>query len=374
MATDLYSKLGMKEFDQMIADTLQAIVNSGTGITNTSAGTVIRTLVESILDNNDMSNYYISYVYGALGIDDAEGEDLDRLISILGLARYSATYSTGVVTMYTGGEPAQYDIPIPYGSIVSTRQDSNGNIIEFTVSDSDVILTAGNTSVNVNIIAVDAGHIYVPAGALSVLNSSISGIQSVANTAEINSGTDVEDDETLRIRTKTMSKSFGKCTDSAIKFAVEAITGVLSCTIIDMMNGIGTTGVIVSTSIVPPPAELITEITNIVKQTKASGIAAFIVYPTIKGIDLDINISGIEFNVDLVIETISNYVNSLDIGQSFIISQNERKILNALDSNYGNNDDVDIITNVPTSNQVPASTEIIRIDTLTINGTLYSIS
>lgn len=372
--SDLYDKLGIKEFDQMVADTLQAIVNADVGITNTSPGSVIRTIVESILDNNDMSNYYISYVYRALGIDDATDSDLDRLVSILGITRYGATHATGVVTMDTGGEPAQYDIPIPYGSVISTRQDSKGNIIEFTVCDDDIVLKAGDTSVDVNVIAVEPGHVYIPAGSLSVLNSSISGIQSVVNTSEINSGTDVEDDESLRNRTKVMSKSFGKCTDSALKLAVEEIDGVLSCTVIDMMEGVGTTGIIVSTSVVPPPVELSDKILSVVRETKASGIKASIVYPTIKYISIDITIDGITFTPEIVIESISNYVNSLDIGQSFIISQMERKILNAIDDNYNENDNADITTVSPISNQIPTPTEIIRVDSLTINGISYDIN
>lgn len=370
MATDLYSKLGMRDFDTMVADTLQSIVDKNVGITNTSTGTVIRTIVESILDNNDISNYYISYVYGALGIDDAEGEDLDRLIAILGVTRYNATYATGTATMYTGGEPAQYDIPIPYGSIISTRQDTNGDIVEFSVSDDNAILQAGSISTSVNVVAIVAGHTYVPAGALSVLNSSISGIQSVANTIEINSGDDIESDEELRVRTKEISKSFGKCTDSAIKLAVENIDGVLSCTVIDMMNGIGTTGVIVSTSIIPPPSSIINEINSVVKNTKASGIASFIIYPTIKYIDIEIEISGagMAFTEDIVVETLTNYANSLDIGQIFILSQAERKVGNAIDDNYGDNDRSDVRIVSPNVNQVPASTQIIRINSIMING------
>jgi uncharacterized phage protein gp47/JayE len=374
MADSLYSKLNIKEFDQMVADTLQAIVDKRVGITNTGAGTVIRTITESILDNTDMTNYYIAYVYHALGIDDAEDEDLDRLVSILGVVRNSATFAIGMVTMYTGDEMAQYDIPIPYGSIISTRQDSSGNIIEFMVSDNNTVLLANTDRVDVNVIAVTAGHTYIPAGSLCVLNSSISGIQSVANTAEINNGEDVESDNDLRVRVKTISKSFGRCTDSAIKLAVEGIVGVLSCTVLDMMNGVGTTGVIVSTSIVPPPAELVAEIDTMVKATKASGIAAFVVYPTIKYIDIVITINGVSFDDDTVIGTISDYINSLDIGQSFIISQAERKVGNIIDINYSNNDDADVIITSPASNQVPASTEIIRVNTITINGVVYQIS
>ena len=39
----------IREFETMVADTLSRIINSGVGIDNTSTGSVVRTLVESIM-------------------------------------------------------------------------------------------------------------------------------------------------------------------------------------------------------------------------------------------------------------------------------------------------------------------------------------
>jgi uncharacterized phage protein gp47/JayE len=372
MVTDLYSVLGIKEFDQMVADALQYIVNAKVGITNTNAGTVVRTLIEAIADNDDMSNYYTAYVYSALGLDEATGNDIDRLISILGITRDSATAATGVVRMSTGDEPASGDIVIPYGHIISTTQDTDGTVIEFTVSDTGKVLPSGGTYIDVNVVASIPGRIYIPAGALSVLNSSISGIETVTNINAIDSGSDAESDDELKLRTKTVSKSFGKCTDSAIKMAVEAIDGVLSCTVIDMMNGVATTGIIVATEVIPPPDGLVATINDVVKATKASGIAASVTYPSIKSIDINITITGTH-DRDVVASAIVGYVNSLNIGQIFYVRQMERKVLNAIDPDSFDNDSLDISTSAPTSNQVPTSTQIIRLNSLTIDGTAYTL-
>lgn len=372
MVTNLYDKLGIKEFDQIVADALQRIVDANVGITNTNAGTVIRTIIEAMADNDDMSNYYVAYVYSALGIDDAEGEDLDRLVSILGVTRDNAKSATGVARMSTGGSPAGSNITIPYGHIISTKQDTDGTVIEFTVADTGKILTAGSTYVDVNVVASVAGKVYIPVGALSVLNSSISGIQSVTNMSAIDSGSDAETDEELRIRTKTISKSFGKCTDDAIKMAVEAISGVLSCTVIDMMSGVGTTGVIVATEVIPPPSDLVTTINNVVKATKASGIMASVTYPSIKSIAVSVTVTGTHDRTT-VANAIIDYVNSLNIGQTFYVKQMERKILNAIDPDSLDNDSLDVTTSAPTSNQVPTSTQIIRLSSLTIDGTAYAL-
>ena len=372
--TDLTKKLGIKDFDQMVADTLQAIVDSGVGITNITPGSVVRTIVEAILDNTDATNYYISYVYGALGINEATDNDLDRLVAILGIVRKESTYATGVVTFSTGDEPYAYDISIPYGYEISTRQSADNMIYTYLVNEENVVLPAGQTSIDVEVRSEIAGHQYLPAGSLRVMGKSIIGIESVINNSEINSGSDRESDDDLRSRTKEYVTTFGKCTDNALKMAVEEVNGVINCTVVDQYGGIGTTGVIVVPEILPVIDSVAEEINKVVADTKASGIKAFIVYPTIKYIDIDITVTGVD-TVDsaLILESISDYINSLRVGQTFVIKQMERKILNTIDSNDVENDDIDINTTLPAENVVCTTEEIIRVNNITVNGVIYNV-
>lgn len=369
---DLYNKLGIKDFDQMTADTLQSIVDSGVGITNTTPGSVVRTIVEAILDNVDAMNYYINFVYNALGIDEATGEDLDRLISILGVTRKQPTYATGVVTFSTGDAPYAYDIVIPYGYEVSTRQTNDGTVYTYLVNEENIVLPAGQISIDVNVRASIPGHQYLPAGSLSVMGKSIVGIASVVNQDAVNSGDDVETDDELRNRTKEIVSAFGKCTDNALKMAVEEVDGVINCEVVDQYNGIGTTGVIVVPEILPIVDSVAEQINKVVAETKASGIRAYIIFPTIKYISINIEITE---TVDdaLVIESIFEYVNSLRVGQTFVIKQMERKILNAIDENHIQNDDIDINTITPSGNVTCATEEIIRVNTITVNGVVHDV-
>lgn len=370
--SSLYEKLGISEFDEMVSDTLQAIVDSGVGITNTTVGSVVRTLVEAILDNVDATNYYAGYIYDAMSIDSATGEDLDRLVLILGIVREQSAHATGIVTFSTGDAPYDYDIPIPYGYEISTRQASDGTIYTYTVDEEDVVLVAGETSTDVRVKSEIPGHQYLPAGSLCVMGKSIIGIATVENKNEINSGSDQESDEALRRRTKEYVTSFGKCTDNALKVAVEGVDGVINCTVVDQYNGVGTSGIIVVPEILPATEEVITEIDKVVAETKASGIKVFIIYPTIKYIDIDVTITGTVDSL-IVLESVSNYVNSLKVGQTFVIKQMERKILNAIDDNNIENDDIDISTTIPAENVTCGSEEIIRINSITVNGVVHDV-
>lgn len=364
--------LGIKDFDQLVSDTLQTIVDSGVGITNTSVGSVVRTLVEAILDNVDVTNYYAGHIYDAMSINDAVGNDLDRLVLILGITRELASAATTVVTFSTGDEPYAYDISIPYGFEVSTRQGSDGTIHTFTVTEENVVLKAGETSIDVNVKCDEVGHLYLPVGSINTMGRSIIGIASVINKNEVNSGKSDESDDDLRRRTKEYITAFGKCTDNALKMSIESIDGVNNCTVIDQYSGVGTTGVMVVPDIIPVLDSIVKDVEDVVANTKASGIKVFIIYPTIKYIDISITLTGTVDN-NVVLEAISNYINSLEVGQTFVIRQMERKILNAIDLNNIENDDVDIDTLLPDSNVTCESDKIIRVNTVTINGEVYDV-
>lgn len=369
----LYEKLGIKSFEEMTDDTLQAIVDSKVGITNTAVGSVVRTIIEAILENVDVSNYYAAYVYDALSIDTATGDDLDGLISIFGITRRQPTKAVGVVTFSTGDEPYAYDISIPYGHEISTRQGSDGVIYTYLVNEEDVILPAGQTSIDVEVIAEASGHQYIPAGALSVMGKSIIGIASAVNNAEINGGDDIESDESVRYRTKEYAISFGKATDNALKIAIEGVDGVIRCSIIDLYDGPGTSAAVIVPEVLPPTDDVVNEINKVIAETKAAGIKVSIIYPAIKDIDINITLTTSDIDSSAILEVISNYVNSLGVGQTFVIKQMERKILNVVDVNIIENDDIDITTISPATNITCESDEIIRVNSVTINGVVYNV-
>lgn len=364
--------LEIKDFDQMVNDTLQEIVDSGIGITNIGVGSVIRTITEAILSNVDETNYYLEYVYNSMSIDTATGSDLDRLVALFGIIRNRSSYAMGFVTFSTGDEPYQYDIEIPYGYEVSTRQNSSGQISVFNVEENGIILKAGQKEIDVLVKADTPGHRYLAAKTLTVMGKSIVGIATVTNKDEINSGQDEETDEQLRKRAKEYVLSFGKCTKSAIETAINKVDGVSSSRVIDLYKGNGTIGIIVVPEMIPMPESVATEVNKVIDETKAAGIKVFVIDLILKGIDIELSISEEVDNI-IVVEAISNYVNSLEVGQTFLISQMERKILNALDDNNIENDSIDIVTITPNGNITCSDNEVVTVNSVKINGEVYNV-
>ena len=371
MSAEFEKELGTQSFDDIVDSTLEAIIQRDVGLSNINPGSVIRTLIEAIAENEDTANYYMEFIYRIMDIDNCEGEELDRAVKILGLIRNTAKPAVATVTMYSGDAPAQYDVEIPYGFIVSTRPNYKGEVIEFMVTDNEAVLKAGETSVDVTVTCTEAGFVHVPVGAISILSSSLQGIHEVRNESAIDGGRDSENDEDFRERIANVRETFGKCTDEAIESAVDSINGVTKSRVVDRYNGTGTVGIVVVTDTVPAPASVVSEIEAVVQATKASGIAPFIIYTDVKGIDIDINIVGktlTEDDKNTIIDVISKYCDSLNAGQEFIIKQMERKVLNALDSTLTDNDEIDIETIKPTDNITATAEQIIRCDVISING------
>lgn len=361
-----------KQFDKIVEETLKSIVDKNIGLSNTNPGSVLRTLVEVFAENEDACNYYMEYIYDIMNIDNCNDDELDRAVKILGISREPAKPAVGTVTLYTGDQPAKYDIEIPYGFIVSTRPDKNGVVREFSINDGNCILHKGQTSVDATVVCNTPGMIYVPAGAICVLTKSLSGVHSVLNNNAINGGRDKEGNEEFKERIKNIRQTFGKCTNDAIQSAVNEVPGVTKAIVIDMYKGVGTSGIIIVSDTMPTPESVKAEVISVTNSVKASGINPVIVYATNKLVSIDITISVDESNYVDIVNAITNYCNSLDIGQTLIVKQLERKILNSLDKTVADNDDLDITTVKPPANVTAVSEEVIRAGDITINGKLMT--
>jgi uncharacterized phage protein gp47/JayE len=176
----------VKEFDTMVNDVLRRITNS-TKISNINPGSVMRTIAEAILAEQDIQYYQIDQIFKGMDIDTATGNDLDRLVKILGIVRKSAVPCIATLT-FGRSEASDTNIMIPVGSKVSTYADRDGTVIEFVVTQPGAFLPAGELSVQVECTAVKAGNIYVPANTVTIMNSPILNIEYVNNDENIYGG------------------------------------------------------------------------------------------------------------------------------------------------------------------------------------------
>lgn len=168
------------------------------------------------------------------------GEYLDLRCEEHGITRRPAVQSTGQVKFIGVAETL-----VPAGTRVATTADANTGTssIEF-VTTQDVTLDASGVGY-ASIQAVNGGVAgNVPAGAINIMATPVSGVSSVTNEAATTGGVDTEDDATLLARyfQRVRSPSAGGNKADYINWALE-VQGVGGVSVVPVENGPGTVGV-----------------------------------------------------------------------------------------------------------------------------------
>jgi uncharacterized phage protein gp47/JayE len=164
----------------------------------------------------------IGLVLESTQIDNATGDGLGLLTALIGVGRIQAIKSEGTVT-FSRDSSASQDYIIPKGTEVQTQ--SNDPEKYSTVE--QATLTSGSTSVDVDVIAVEAGvDGNTAAGTVTVMPDPPTGIESVTNTNSISGGSDQEDDSELRTRAKDELAKGSRASTPAILNNVLDVTDV----------------------------------------------------------------------------------------------------------------------------------------------------
>lgn len=153
---------------------------------------VARLLAES---QNDLRT-----VLNASQLEYAEGRALELLTALIGVRRRPATKAVGSVT-FSRANAASVDYTIPRGTKVQTDSVEPA---KFETTET-ATLPAGQTSVSgVPVTAIEPGvRSNAGSNSLIVMTNPPTGIESVTNPAPTSGGTDAEDDDDLRARTKS---------------------------------------------------------------------------------------------------------------------------------------------------------------------------
>ena len=190
-------------------------------LTDRNPGSVTATLGEAFAREYAVLHKQMQMIYESAFVDTATGFSLDHVAALLGLDRKDAKFAGGEV-LFRRSTPAEGDITIPSGTLVSTDQGQN-----FETTDKR-ILRKGQLSVTATVRAqVEGVAGKVDAGAIKNINRPIFGIESATNDAATFFATEKETDEELRRRIKGTLERAGKSTLDSIKFSlIEEIPGI----------------------------------------------------------------------------------------------------------------------------------------------------
>lgn len=226
-----------KTFTQLLEGQVAAIQASASGLVDFSIGAVLRAIIEAAGQVVLWLQGLILQLLGATRAATAAGADLDTWMADFGVTRLTAQAANGVVTFSRFTTTQQGLVPV--GAQVETVDGTQ--VFSVIADPTDVHFNAG---FNAYVLAPGIGSIDAPvtastpgssgnaaAGAVTVIFSSIAGIDTVTNALAFNGGEDQESDAALRVRFVRYIQSLSKATRAAIDFALKSIQAGVSDTI-----------------------------------------------------------------------------------------------------------------------------------------------
>jgi uncharacterized phage protein gp47/JayE len=179
-------------------------------LTDRNTGSVSRTLAEAFARQFAVLHQQMDVIYRSAFVDLSSDVSLDHVAALLDLTRRDARYAIGEV-LFKRSTPAPAAIAIPSGTLVSTLDG-----ITFATTE-ERRLRRSQLSVSIPIRAREPGAIgAVPAGAITVLNEPLLGVEAVVNTEATHFDRARETDDELRRRIKGAIERAGRASPNAI--------------------------------------------------------------------------------------------------------------------------------------------------------------
>ena len=313
-------------------------------------------------------------------VDDLENLAVDHFGDAF--ARPAASSATGEVT-FSRATAAAGDCVIAAGTVVKTPIDSSGNSQRFTV-DSEVTLTG--TTIDASVTAVVAGTDgNIGVGELTVIETTLTdNTVTVTNAAAFGDGEDTETDTQYRETIRNLIETLRGATKAAIEAAALTVAGVQTATAFEELQyvmewdiatgavvpgedyfGIPRVKLYVADANGVASASLLASVTTAVDLVRACGVRIEILSGSALTLNwtmaVTLNPSGpnyatLQTDTTMIVDTMTQYIQDLDVAESFVIATAEAYIL-SLWGPSGTDDLTAVATSVPSGSVAPAANQ-----------------
>lgn len=128
-----YVQLTESDIRDALETELQTEFGEDIDLTESSVFSTLTTTLATVLSENQEQS--LDEVYQSAFLDTATGEDLEKVVAIIGLQRRSAVHSTGV-QRFISDTPVTQDFTIQSGTVVQTDSD---NPVQFETSETAIL-------------------------------------------------------------------------------------------------------------------------------------------------------------------------------------------------------------------------------------------
>ena len=211
------------------------------------------------------------------------GLDVDSFVADFGLSRLAAVRATGQVT-FSRYTPTNQAV-VPVGAVVQTADGTQTFAIvadtaqsAYSAAVGGYVLPANTASITATVQAVNPGvQGNISAGVLSVLQTGVSGVDTVTNASAFTNGLDAETDTALKARFVAFINSFSKATLGAIEYAITSYQQGMQYNILENVDYSGATDngmvtIIVDDGSGSTPSGTVSAVSSVVNATRAAGV------------------------------------------------------------------------------------------------------
>jgi uncharacterized phage protein gp47/JayE len=308
------------------------------------------------------------------------GPDVDSWLNDFGLERLPSIAATGLATFsrVTVDAPAL----VPVGAQVQTGDGSQTFIVTadptngaFSVAQNGYLIPSAVASVIVPVEAVTPGTGgNIAANTLTVLQTGISGVDSVTNAAGFITGIDAESDPAARARFILFINQLSKGNDAAFQYAVASLQQGLQCQILNNQDLGGATDngmvtVFVDDGSGAIPGALLAQASAAINAVRAAGVRVGIYAATVLAANVEMTL-GYRPGYDQptviaqVVAALSLYINGLGLGNPLNFTRLEQV---AYDASNGVVNVTSVTLNGVALDLVPPAGKTVKVGTLVVS-------
>ncbi|MFT8336191.1 MAG: baseplate J/gp47 family protein [Acetobacter orientalis] len=324
--------LTFQSFKTTLSNAVAAAQGACPALLDLGVGTPGRAMLESVSGVGLWFQFIALQILSRTRLATSIGADADSFVADFGLSREPGTAATGVVR-FTSFTPDNQSATIVVGTPVKTASNIIYDVVEdstnsaWSTADGAYVRPAGVTSVTLPVKCETTGTAgNVAAGAICLLGSAISGIDTVTNDAALTNGSAGETDAALRTRFVSYINSRSKATLSAIE---NAITEVSADLIYQVLENVDASGAVLPGNVVAfiddgsgdVSDAVINQVYSAIDDVRPAAVSIQVVRPKIVRppvtMTVSVNSTGDLPTIQTTISTnIAAYLNGLTIGES----------------------------------------------------------
>lgn len=324
--------LTFQSFKTTLSNAVAAAQGACPALLDLDVGTPGRAMLESVSGVGLWFQFIALQILSRTRLATSIGADADSFVADFGLSREPGTAATGVVR-FTSFTPDNQSATIVVGTPVKTASNIIYDVVEdstnsaWSTADGAYVRPAGVTSVTLPVKCETTGTAgNVAAGAICLLGSAISGIDTVTNDAALTNGSAGETDAALRTRFVSYINSRSKATLSAIE---NAITEVSADLIYQVIENVDASGAVLPGNVVAfiddgsgdVSDAVINQVYSAIDDVRPAAVSIQVVRPKIVRppvtMTVSVNSTGDLPTIQTTISTnIAAYLNGLTIGES----------------------------------------------------------